>query len=76
MSERYTASRLRADLFRVLDRILETGVPIEIERKGQLLRIEPVEPVDRLARLRAHPEAVRDDLENLVHIDWSDEWRP
>lgn len=76
MGERYTASRLRADLFRVLDRVLETGVPVEIERRGQVLRIEPVEPIDKLSRLRAHPEAVRADLESLVHLDWSGEWRP
>lgn len=76
MNERFTASRLRANLYRVLDRVLETGVPVEIERKGRVLRIETVSGEDRLARLRPHPEAIRDGLESLVHVDWSGEWKP
>jgi antitoxin (DNA-binding transcriptional repressor) of toxin-antitoxin stability system len=76
MNSRYTASRLRANLYRVLDRVLETGEPVEIERKGRLLRIEAVPPTDRLSRLRPHPEAIRADPETLVHLDWSAEWQP
>lgn len=76
MIERMTTSRLRAHLARVLDRVLATGQPVEVERKGRVLRIEPVAPEDRLARLRPHPEAVRGDLEALVHVDWSGEWKP
>ena len=76
MAERYTASRLRADLYRVLDRILETGRPVEIERKGRVLRIEAAGAGDRLDGLRAHPEAVRSGLEELVSVDWSSEWTP
>jgi hypothetical protein len=75
MNERFTDSRLRANLYRVLDRVLETGVPIEIERKGRVLRIETVSGEDRLARLRPHPEAIRDDLDSLIHVDWSGEWK-
>lgn len=71
MKHRYSVPRLRADLYQVLDRVLETGVPVEIERKGRLLRIEAVEEQDRLARLCPHPESVRDDLDSLVHTEWS-----
>ncbi|HIL98739.1 MAG TPA: type II toxin-antitoxin system prevent-host-death family antitoxin, partial [Pseudomonadales bacterium] len=38
---RYSVSKLRADLFRVLDRVLATGVPVEIERNGKILKIIP-----------------------------------
>lgn len=72
----YTVSRLRADLYRVLDRVLETGEPVEIKRKGRLLRIEPVEQADKLAALAPHPQAIAGDPEDLVHMDWSQEWRP
>lgn len=72
----YNASRLRADLYRVLDRVLETGVPVEVVRKGRLLRIEPAEAPDRLAHLRAHPGAIVGDPASIVEMDWSGEWRP
>lgn len=76
MPERYSATRLRANLYRVLDGVLETGIPVEIERNGQVLRIEPSPVQDRLNRLRPHPNAIADDMESLVHIDWSGEWVP
>jgi hypothetical protein len=34
-----TASQLRADVYNLLDRILETGEPLEVVRNGQVLRI-------------------------------------
>lgn len=76
MVEPYSVSRLRADLYRVLDRVLETGVPVEIERNGKRLRIVPAEREGRLKNLTPHPEFLRADPESLVHMDWSDEWRP
>ena len=72
----YTATALRADLYRVLDEVLATGVPIEIERNGQRLRIAPAVRRDRLKYLRPHPGAIIGDPEDLVHIDWSGEWKP
>jgi antitoxin (DNA-binding transcriptional repressor) of toxin-antitoxin stability system len=76
MSKTYSVSRLRANLYKVLDRVLETGVPVEVERKGQRLRIVPVDAGARLANLSAHPDYLRTDPESLVHMDWSGEWRP
>lgn len=71
-----SASRLRADIYQILDEVLRTGQPIEIERKGQRLRVAAVEPPDRLATLEPHPDAVVGDPGDLVHVDWSGEWRP
>jgi hypothetical protein len=76
MNQRFTATRLRANLYRVLDEVLETGRPVEIERKGQLIRIERVGSDDPLTRLKPHPEYIIDDPESLVHLNWSDEWKP
>lgn len=38
-----TASKLRENIYRVLDQVLETGEPVEIERNGRRLRIVAVE---------------------------------
>ena len=72
---RITASKLRQDIYRLLDRVLETGRPIVIERRGRTLRIVADEPASRLARLRPRPY-LDGDPEQIVHLDWSDEWRP
>ena len=72
---RFTATRLRANLYRVLDRVLKTGVPVEIERGGKILRIVPAEPRDKLANLKRR-NYLATDPESLVHVDWSGEWRP
>ena len=54
--ERCTATKLRANLYRVLDRVLATGIPVDIERGGKLLSIVRADPVDKRKRLRSHPE--------------------
>jgi hypothetical protein len=71
-----TASKLRENVYRILDDVLETGTPVEIERNGRLLRIVAVEPPGRLARLTPHPDAIVGDPDDLVSTDWSGEWRP
>lgn len=70
-----SASRLRQNLYRILDRVLETREPIEIARRGKRLRIVPESP-RKLDALKPHPEYLATDAESLVHLDWSDEWRP
>ena len=71
-----TASRLRANVYKVLDEVLETGTPVEIERRGRRLRIVPAESQSRLERLVRRPRFLKVDPESIVHLDWSDEWRP
>lgn len=73
-----SATRLRQDIYRILDEALRTGEPVEIERGGRRLRIVPVEEESRsrLDRLAARPEVVNGDPEDLVHLDWSTEWQP
>lgn len=72
---RLTASRLRQDIYRILDRILETGVPVEIERHGKVLKIVPPESKSKLDSLRRR-DYLRVDPEEVVHGDWSDTWEP
>jgi len=73
---RFTATGLRAQLYRVLDRVAKTGVAVEIERRGKILRIVPAGPRDKLAGLVRRKRYLAADPESLVHMDWSGEWRP
>ena len=76
MNARVTLSELRNDLYRLADRVLDTGEPLEIARKGRTLRLV-VEPAsDRLDRIQPIPGLISGDPEALVELDWSDEWRP
>ena len=68
-----TATQLRQDIYNVLDRALETGEVVEVERKGKTLKIVPALGTGNLARLKRHDDIVG-DLDDLVHIDWSKEW--
>jgi len=67
------ASTLRKNIYRLLDQVLETGQPLEIERKGKLLRVVPVAKHSKIAKLVKH-DCLRGDPEAIVHLDWSEEW--
>lgn len=73
---RVTASQLRADIYNLLDRVTESGEPLEIERKGTILRIVPSQQRDWIDRLPRREGAVTGDPEDLVSIDWSGSWNP
>jgi len=76
MRKPLTPSDLRENVYRILDEVLETGRAVEINRRGMILKIVPAVPRDKLASLSPHPEFLRCDPEDLVHLDWSEEWRP
>ena len=77
MGKRLTASQLRQNIYRILDEVIETGRPVEIERKGSVVRIEPERQDKSLFEtLTPHPGSIVGDSEDLVHIDWSQEWKP
>jgi hypothetical protein len=69
------ASSLRENIYRILDQVLDTGIPVEIERRGKILKIVTAEPRSKLQNLKARPYLLTDP-EELVHLDWSGEWRP
>jgi hypothetical protein len=74
-SKRLSASELRADVYRVLDSVLDTGLPVEIERKGRVLKIVAERPVAKLSRL-VERHSLNGDPDDIVHMDWSQHWKP
>jgi hypothetical protein len=70
-----SASALRQNIYRSLDKVLETGVPLEVSRRNRRLRIVPVVKGSKLAGLKRR-SVLTCDPEEIVHIDWSGEWKP
>jgi len=71
-----SATKLRANIYRLLDEVLETGKPLEIERNGEILVIVPRKTESIWDRLPRHEGFIVGDPDELIHIDWSSEWNP
>ncbi len=67
-----SVTALRQNLFKVVDQVLDTGVPVEIERHGKKLLLIPAEPVSKLANLKRRHVIVGDpeDLVDLQVGEW------
>lgn len=79
-----TATELRANVYKVLDEVIATGKPVEVTRKGCTVKISPAKrkrakkTEDIFERMKRHalPDLIVGDPEDLVHIDWSEYWKP
>jgi hypothetical protein len=67
-------TKLRINLFKVVDHIIETGQAVEIERKGQRLIIIPTKPKNKLDNLVLHPDFIKGSPDDIVHMDWTTNW--
>ena len=70
---RVSASKLRENIYSILDQSLKTGVPVEVVRKGKILKIVPEQKPDKLSRLKKR-KVIIGDPESIVHMDWLSEW--
>jgi hypothetical protein len=67
---------VQEDILRLLDEVVKTGIPIQIERKGKRIFISPAEKHRDLDCLEKHPDFIVGDPDDFVHLDWSSEWNP
>ncbi len=67
-------SSLRSKLFKVVDEVIRTGIPAEIERNGQRLMIVCEEKKSKLDNLKPHDCIVGDpdDLIKLKVAQWDE----
>ncbi len=71
-----TPTDFRKDLFNLLDKILETGNVLEINRNGHIFKVIPPKKGKKLDKLIAHPDAIVGNSDDFVSMDWSSEWKP
>lgn len=68
-----TPTELRSNIYKILDEVLATGIPIEINKGGQRLRVVPVGGGSKLENLIARPDAISGDPSDIVDISWEKE---
>lgn len=71
--KRISVTALRQNIFKIIDQVIGTGVPVEIERQGRILRLVPEKPESKLANLKPH-DCIVGDPEELVDLKVG-QWR-
>jgi len=69
-----SATRLRQNLYQILDQVLEKGIQVEIERKGHILKIVPEHPVNKIDSLENH-NVIEGKPESIIHMNWQKYWK-
>ncbi len=68
-----TPTELRSNIYNLLDEILKTGVPIEVNKGGKKLRIVPVGKTNKLLNLVSRPDVIHGNPNDIVDISWEEE---
>ena len=68
-----TASKLRENIYQILDEVIATGTPVSISRKGQTLQIIPEKRASKLSRLKKR-SGFAGDPDDIMRMDWLKEW--
>jgi len=68
-----TATALRENVYRILDEVIETGKPVEVIRKGSVVKLVPEKKVSKLSRLKRR-DLYNGDPDEIIGMDWSKEW--
>jgi prevent-host-death family protein len=68
-----TVTELRGNIYKLLDEVLDTGIPIEINKGDKKLRIIPVKTRNKLQNLISRPNIIKGNPDDLVEISWEKE---
>lgn len=68
-----SVTELRGNIYKLLDEVLRTGKPLEINKGGKKLKIVPVDKVNKLENLVLRPEVINGDPDDFVDITWERE---
>ncbi len=65
-----TPTELRGNIYNLLDEVIDTGIPIEINKGGKLLKIVPAEKADKFLNLVPREGIIEEKPEDLVDLHW------
>jgi hypothetical protein len=71
-------TELRKNIFSILDKVLDEGNPIEIERCNRTLKIISDNPPSKIERLKSkkRKKSFVGNSDDILTIDWVAEWKP
>ena len=71
-------TELRKNIFSILDKVLDEGKPVEIERRNRTLMIIADNPPSRIERLKRkkRKKSFIGNSDDIMTIDWAAEWKP
>jgi prevent-host-death family protein len=67
--KKVTLAELSNNIEHLLDEVLKTGIPIEINKNGKFLKIVPIEKKDKLKNLTVKPNVIHGNPDDLVNIN-------
>ena len=70
-----TITQLRKDVYRLFETTLRSGEPLRVTCKGGTLLVVPPH-IKPLAQRLKKRDVLRCEPGELVHMDWSEEWKP
>ncbi len=68
-----TVTELRGNIYKLLDEVLRTGIPIEVNKGGKKLKIISSEQSNKLQNLIPRPDVINGNPEDIVNITWDRE---
>lgn len=68
-----TVTELRGNIYKLLDEVLRTGIPIEVNKGGKKLKIISSEQSNKLQNLIPRPDVINGNPEDIVNITWERE---
>ena len=69
-----TVTKFRQNIYKYLDKAIDTGISIELERKGNIIKIIIEKPKSKLSNLEPH-NYYSGDYRDIDNIDWIKEWK-
>ena len=71
--KKLTVTMFRQNIYKYLDKVIDTGIALELERKGKTVKIILEKPKSKLANLENH-DYIAGDPVDLATVDWSKDW--
>lgn len=70
---RIKASKLRSNIYNILDSVINTGESVEVERGKALVKITAERTNSKLSTLKKR-KTTRGRLDNIFNITWEKDW--